>query len=116
MLIEKELKESMIKQGVLGDAIKKARIRNNLTQEELAEIIEVTPTHLKHMESEHRKPSIEVLFKLAKALNMSLDNLIFENNIKENLIKEIDILLKECNEKELKIIKEMIIILDENIK
>ena len=104
----------MIKQGALGDAIKCARLKLNMTQEELAEKIEVTPTHLKHMESEHRKPSVEVLFKLADILSMSLDNIIFECGKKEMLTGDINILLRECSEKELVIIKEIILVLKSN--
>ena len=68
----------MISKGILGNAIRAARISNNLSQEELAELVDITPTHLKHIESEHRKPSIEVLFRLAKVLNMSVDNILFK--------------------------------------
>lgn len=93
-----------IKKGCLGDAIRTARIENNLTQEELSEKIGITPTHLKHIESEHRKPSIDVLFKLAILLHMSLDSLLIEkseNPEKITLIKRIQLFLPECSEQEL---------------
>ena len=48
-----------------------------ITQEELAEMLEVSPTHVKHIESGHRKPSVEILFALAKILNISLDEVVF---------------------------------------
>ena len=65
-----------MKQGLLGNTIRQARIDNKLTQEQLAELVQITPTHLKHLESEHRKPSIEVLFALASVLHFSLDALL----------------------------------------
>lgn len=58
-----------MKDGLLGDTIRRARMDNKMTQEQLAEAINISPTHMKHIESEHRKPSVEVLFLLADVLN-----------------------------------------------
>jgi transcriptional regulator with XRE-family HTH domain len=52
-------------------------LQKHLSQEELAELVEITPTHIKHIESEHRKPSLELLYRLVRTLNLSLDTLIF---------------------------------------
>lgn len=96
-----------LNKGVLGNTIRNSRIENKLTQEELAEMVGITPTHLKHIESEHRKPSIEVLFKLSSLLHFSLDYLfIAENQDSEtqSLIKKIQLILPECSQKELKAI------------
>lgn len=50
----------------LREAIRNERKNKRITQEELAEMLEVSPTHVKHIESGHRKPSIEILFGLTK--------------------------------------------------
>ena len=42
----------------LREAIRNERKNKRITQEELAEMLEVSPTHVKHIESGHRKPSI----------------------------------------------------------
>ena len=73
MKCEKEL-------ALLREAIRKGRKNKKITQEELAEKLEVSPTHVKHIESGHRKPSIEILFELAKILNISLDEVVFPKN------------------------------------
>lgn len=94
----------MIEKGKLGNAIRQARIANNLTQEELAEMIGITPTHLKHIESEHRKPSIDVLFKFASYLHLSLDSLLspsVESPERIRQYQEIQLMLQDCSEKEL---------------
>lgn len=112
MLIIKELIE--IEAGKLGNAIRTARIAKHLSQEELAEIVEVTPTHLKHIESEHRNPSLEVLWKLATILNLSLDDLLFPSpDERSALYLQAKILLKQCNEKQL---KAAVVILEEILK
>ena len=64
----------------LRSAIRNERKNKRITQKELAEMLEVSPTHVKHIESGHRKPSIEILFELAKILNISLDEVVFPKN------------------------------------
>ena len=68
--------ESMSK---LGTAIWQARKARNLTQEQLAEQMGVAHSHIQHIESGNRKPSVPLLFQLAKRLDLSLDALIFED-------------------------------------
>ena len=98
-----------MEKGILGNAIRKARTDKKISQENLAELVGITPTHLKHIESEHRKPSIEVLFKLAKELHMSLDNIVFDTNSpKSEIYNSTLLLLKQCDEKQLKIVKSLI--------
>ena len=93
--------------GMLGNAIKTARLEKHLSQEKLSEIIGVTPTHIKHIESEHRKPSFEALCRLVTTLNISLDDLFFPNRYrceKSELCLKAERLLVECNDYQLKIV------------
>ena len=69
MKCEKEL-------ALLREDIRKGRKNKKITQEELAE----SPTHVKHIESGHRKPSIEILFEITKILNIPLDGVVFSKN------------------------------------
>ena len=103
----------VLKDGILGTAIRNARQKHNLSQEQLAELVEITPTHLKHIESEHRKPSIEVLFRLCQTLHLSLDNLIFPSETTR--IEEILPLLSSCSANELNIIEDLLISFKKNI-
>lgn len=61
----------------LGEAIRAARMRRGLTQEALAELLDITPVHLKNMESARRKPSVPLLFALMEVLDFSVDALVF---------------------------------------
>lgn len=82
---------SKMNDNLLGVSIKNARLKKKFSQETLAELLDITPTHIKHIESGRRKPSIEILFKLAEILDFSIDNIIFSNGgDKERLIKSID--------------------------
>ena len=92
--------------GLLGDTIRQARIDNKLTQEQPAELVQITPTHLKHIESEHRKPSIEVLFALAETLHFSLDALFITDGSKEHSRRknELQLLINTCSDNELDVL------------
>ena len=104
-----------LQRGILGNAIRNARISQNISQEQLAEDIGITPTHLKHIESEHRNPSIDILFKLSTKLNISLDNLLFPPNFQHiQQIQEIHNLLNQSTTQELQIIQEIICSLHKN--
>lgn len=93
----------------IGEAIKFARIDKRVTQEELAEILNVTPTHVKHLESGHRKPSIPVLFAIAKTLNMSVDNIIFAEKTKnDKLMTDIINAAKQLNDSQLNVVLDLI--------
>lgn len=82
----------------LGAAIKAARIDNKLTQEKLAEMINVAPVHIKQVEAGSRKPSIDLLFKIAITLNMSVDAVFFpERSDGQELLQKIIRKLNTCS-------------------
>jgi len=95
----------MLDRIALGAAIKAARLTKRITQEQLAELADITPTHEKHIESGHRLPSVEVLFAIAQALDLSLDNIVFpEQEATSGRVKEIQVMLSQCDERELQVL------------
>jgi len=93
-----------IPHGILGNAIKKARLDKNLTQEKLAELIGITPMHVKQLESERRNPSVDVLYKLVSVLDLSLDNLFSDNkDSKRELMSKILLSLGHCSVREMEV-------------
>lgn len=50
--------------------IKENRIKNNYTQEELAEIIQISPRQLQRIEQDENKTKIETLKKIIRALKI----------------------------------------------
>lgn len=105
-----------IEKGSLGNAIRNARIKRSISQEALAELVGITPTHLKHIESEHRKPSIEVLIEIAQTLQMSVDNIIFPQESELNLkLNELENSLSNCTLNELQIMLDVLHSLKRNM-
>ena len=92
--------------GLLGNTIRQARLNCKMTQEELAEAVQITPTHLKHIESEHRKPSVEVLFSLASILHFSIDALLLPdiNPTRTQKTHEILSLISSCTVSEMDVL------------
>ncbi len=94
-----------LEKGALGNMIRKARMEKQMSQETLAELVGITPTHLKHIESEHRKPSLTVLFDLVSALHISLDSLLMpEENTQKALYQNASLLLAQCDAGQLRIV------------
>lgn len=60
----------------LGKKIQKRRKELGYTQEELAELVRLSRTHMGHIEQGRKSPSLEVLEKIAKALRVKVKDLI----------------------------------------
>ncbi|HIT24008.1 MAG TPA: helix-turn-helix transcriptional regulator [Candidatus Faecimonas intestinavium] len=73
----------------IGLRIAEARVKHDLTQEELAEKIGKTSQFISNIETGKRKPSLSTLLNIAKVLNLSLDYLIYDNDIEEKIRDDI---------------------------
>ena len=60
----------------LGSKIKNIRYNNNISQMEMAKILEINRNYLSRMETNKSLPTTEVLTKLADNFNISIDNLL----------------------------------------
>ena len=71
----------------LGKRIRKSRKLKNLTQEQLAELCDLSTAHIGHIERGTRALSIESLVLIAQELDVSTDYLLFDviNNKDRNL-------------------------------
>ena len=76
----------------LGEKIKRVRKLRNLTQEELAEMVDISPRSLSNIEVGACFVKSETLEKIIESLNISTEELFANNHIKTNneLICEID--------------------------
>ena len=87
----------------LGKNISIARNKKHLTQEQLAEKIDVSTVFISQIETAVRKPSLETVYKLSLALNTTIDSLIGSDNI-QTRYNEITMLLKGKNDNEVSFI------------
>lgn len=66
----------MLNFDYIGRQIKKARSNKNITQAALAEQIEMSTTYISHIESAKKQASLEVIVRLANALDVTVDHLL----------------------------------------
>lgn len=81
-------------ENIFSERVKKLRKQNNITQGELAEKMNVTPTGVSYWESGKAIPNYETLQRLANYFNVSIDYLTgndySKNDDDEILFRKID--------------------------
>lgn len=84
----------------IGQAIKKARIAQNMTREQLAGIIEYSIRHVQSIENEGQFPSIQLFIYLVRMFHISLDEFIFadEKVEKTSQRRQLDTLLDKLDD------------------
>lgn len=87
----------------IGRRIKKYRIDLGLKQSQLAERSGVEPSNISHIERAATKVSLPTLVNIANALEVSLDEIVYDSLIKNEhiSIKEMNELLEDCEREEL---------------
>ena len=75
----------------LGINIKTARKKVHMTQEELAEKVDISTVFVSQIENANRKASLETVYKISKALNITIDDLLSDE--KQKTIDDVDELL-----------------------
>lgn len=86
----------------IGQRIRKFRKACNLSQEELAEKVGISTTHMSHIETGNTKLSLTVFVDIANALCVQTDELLHDEPqaSKSNMKEKIDEVLDSCTLKE----------------
>lgn len=91
--------------NTLGKRIASLRKENNLTQEQLAEMLNVTPQAVSKWENDIACPDISLLPELAKTFNVSIDELLIGKKEEKKVVELIpeekrkdynDLMLRIC--------------------
>ena len=61
---------------MLGEKIRQFRVSKGLTQSDFASQLRISQNHLSQIEHEKRKPSLDLLVIISKALECSINDLI----------------------------------------
>ena len=94
----------------IGQRIRKYRKATGFSQEEMAEKIGISVTHMSHIETGNTKLSLSVLVRTAEVLQVSTDALLFDNTAatKNTILDEITKNLSDCNASQLMIISDIV--------
>lgn len=94
----------------IDQRIRKLRKAKAMSLEKLAEAVDISVTHMSHIETGNTKLSLEVFADIVQALNARADEILFGEReiIGEQAHDEILELLDKCTGKELCIISDLI--------
>ena len=78
-------------QAAIGNRIKTMRERANLTQEQLAELVDISPTHMSVIERGVKTPKLDTFVRIANALGVSADVLLQDvvDHANESILSEL---------------------------
>ncbi len=102
----------------IGQRIRKARKAKQLSQEQLAEKVGISTTHMSHIETGNTKLSLEVFVQITLTLDLRADELLFgarEISV-EQVAGEIEHLMSDCNPTEQYIISDTVKAVKEALK
>ncbi len=94
----------------IGQRIRKIRKAKGFSQERLAEMTNISVTHMSHIETGNTKLSLEVFYNIVNALECTSDELLYDMEISSQTVIQTKIseLLDKCSSKELYIVYDMI--------
>ncbi|MCD8357270.1 MAG: helix-turn-helix domain-containing protein [Clostridia bacterium] len=92
----------------IGQRIRKYRKAKRMSQETLAEKTDISVTHMSHIETGNTKLSLQVFADLARALDISADDLLCDFDTGRNYAEqELSDMLDTCTTQQVKIITEV---------
>ncbi len=90
---------------VFAQRLKTIRKKRGLTQERLAEIVNVAPRHISYIENSKSFPSSDLIERLCKNLNVNYVDFFFSDNLtKDELTDHLLAIIKRLDIKKLKIL------------
>lgn len=90
----------------LGNVIKSAREKSEITVETLAEKIGITERYLYRIENEGKKPRYDVLYKLVRELSIDPNEIFYpEKQSEDSEIGHLLRMLAECDNRALQVVK-----------
>ena len=94
----------------IGQKIRKIRKAHNLSQEELAEKVGISTTHMSHIETGNTKLSLAVFADIAEALEVRTDELLDNPaaGTTSTSLDEIAAVLERCSAQEAKVIADVV--------
>lgn len=102
----------------IGQRIRKFRKAYNFSQEQLAEKVGISTTHMSHIETGNTKLSLQVFVDIANALSVQTDELLYDiPPINGTVIKhELAEILDSCSQQDLYILVDVCKTLKSSLK
>ena len=93
----------------IGQRIRKIRKARGLSQEQLAEKVGISTTHMSHIETANTKLSLPVFVAIAQVLEVQTDALLYDTppSSVSTALNDISAVLDRCNAKQAQLIAEI---------
>ena len=92
-----------------GKKIKAIRTLNGITQTQLAEKSQISTNFLGQVERGDRIPSLKTAVNIAKSLNTSVDGLVHEEELSDNvIISELSMALSQISDKDKRLLTDIV--------
>ena len=94
----------------IGQRIRKFRKAYNLSQEQLAEMVGISTTHMSHIETGNTKLSLPVFIHIRDALSVQTDALLhdYPSGSRTKMKQEISDMLDSCSPQDMHILLDVI--------
>lgn len=99
----------------IGDNLKRIRTEKGISQGSLAELLNMHAAHISRYERNSTTPSVEVLKRIADALNISIDELVYgkqeekaKNKLNDNELLSMFHRVQTLNKSELTCVKSLL--------
>ncbi len=94
----------------IGQRIRAARRAHGLSQEQLAECVNISTTHMSHIETGNTKLSLPVLVDIAAALSVRTDDLLSDDKDygESRALEEIAAAIQGCTPREARIVSDVV--------
>ena len=95
---------------LIGKRVRETRKQQKLTQDQLAEMSDLTVGYISHVETARKKASLSALISISNALGITLDELLTGNQLHNptDYQTDIDLLMADCSPMEKRMIYELI--------
>lgn len=102
----------------IGQRIRTQRMKKNLTQERLSELVGIGASHMSHLESGKTVPSMDVFITLCNVLECSADELLCREVITAQPLMDhwLTELVSDCDQTEIKIITDTVTALKQTLR
>ena len=110
--------ENTIDYVAIGKRIKKLRLAKGMTQDELRDGIDISKTHMSHIETGSTMLSLPALVLLANRLDTTTDNLLMDNltTTVPAFRKDIEDIISDCTPYELRAMIEGMVLIKNTIR
>ena len=94
----------------IGQRIRRIRKAKWLSQEQLAEKVNISTTHMSHIENANTKMSLAIFVKISEALEVETDALLYDTprSTTSKAMDSIAQTLEQCSAREARVIAEIV--------